>query len=120
LESTTKENHYNATAAVETFDEHVHAFCFGESLFAGLYLVVCGLMATGAACRKRSCMVPYLVVQLLVVLVFLVSAGAAVAILFVADTLSGCVALGVALVFGFLIVYFYGVVSKTLRAKFHM
>jgi len=100
----------NSTEVLATFDAYAHSVLFAEAVLAASYFLCCALMATGAACRKRALMVPYLVFQLLLVLLFLVSLGASTAVLFVVDLLSGCVSLGVALITGFLFVYFYCVV----------
>ena len=83
-----------------------------EAACSALYALCCVLLVIGARCRVRGLFVPYLVLQLLVVVVFIGASALLTALLFVVGTpiTMGCISLGVALVAAFFLIYFWNAV----------
>lgn len=84
-----------------------------EAASAGIYLVVCLLMVIGVGCRSRCLMLPYLIVQMFVSVVFALVGGAITVILFMYFPWAlGLISLVVFLVATFLFIYFWCAVQK--------
>ncbi len=83
-----------------------------EAAFAAVYLLFALVMTIGICSRQRCLMVPYLVLQMLVIVCFVAVGIVATVFFFLLSVVMGCVSLGVLLVATFLFCYFWSAVQK--------
>ncbi len=95
------------TEISNTVEKYTWLSLLTETCFAAVFLIVCVLMVCGVVCKRRGLMIPYLAVQLLVVLLFIVVGIAVTVFLFFLNVVMACVALGVLLVASFLFLYYW-------------
>jgi hypothetical protein len=84
----------------------------GAGVEAGVYGLCCLLLMIGASCQVRGLMVPYLILQMLAVII-LILVGVAVTVgLFMLNVIMGVVAGTVVLVISVLLIYFWAAVQR--------
>lgn len=83
-----------------------------EACIAGLYILISLLLVVGVGCKKRGLMLPYMIIQMIFIILFGVTGiGATIGLFFIQITM-GLVCLAVVAVVFFLIVYFWVAVQK--------
>jgi len=84
----------------------------GSTIEAGVYGLCCLLMMIGASCKVRGLMLPYLILQLLAVII-LIGIGIVITVgLFFMNVIMGVVAGGVVLIITILLIYFWAAVQR--------
>jgi len=86
----------------------------GATVEAGIYGLCCLLMMIGAACHNRCLMLPYLILQMLMIIIMILT-GVGFTILFFMlqkTVIYGIVAGGVTLVIAILLIYFWAAVQR--------
>jgi len=99
-------------------DEYLPPIFLGATVEAGVYAVSCLLMLIGACCKVRGLMIPYLILQMLVLIVTIATGGLVSALYFLlapnmeenqigGGIVLGCIAAGVTLILAILLIYFW-------------
>lgn len=102
-----------AADIVDNVKEWTWVALLSEALFAGIYILISLSMIIGVQCRMRGLMLPYLIVQMIIVIVFVVfTVGVSVLVFFV-NVIMASVLLVVSLVTSFLFIYFWAAVQKS-------
>jgi len=102
----------------EKLDEFLPPIFLGATVEAGVYAISCLLMLIGACCKVRSLMIPYLILQMLVLIVTIALGGLVSAVYFLlapnmeenqigGGIVLGCIAAGVTLILAILLIYFW-------------
>lgn len=115
LENTMEENEIDANTTNMVLDNidlySWHAF-LGATVESGVYGLCCLLMMIGASCQVRGLMVPYLILNMFVIIIMiLVGAGVTIALCFI-NAIVGVIAGVLTLITTFLLVYFWIAVQR--------
>ena len=89
----------------------------GATVETGVYALSCILLIMGALCQVRGLMIPYLILQMLVMIVVILVGIALSVFLFFFHVITGAVAAGVVLIISFLLIYFW--IGKTYFNNYH-
>jgi len=84
----------------------------GATVETGVYALSCILLIMGALCQVRGLMIPYLILQMLVMIVVILVGIALSVFLFFFHVITGAVAAGVVLIISFLLIYFWIAVQR--------
>jgi len=91
----------------EIVEEYLPTALLADLVATGVYVVICALMVIGVLCDMRGMMIPYLMVQMLFIIVaIIVLLGLTVALFFI-KVMMGIVMAAVLLIFSFLLVYYW-------------
>jgi len=86
-----------------------------EACLAVLYAIVAALMTLGVGVKRRPLMLPYLIVQMLLIVVFVLSGLVTCVALFFVNIIMGTIAVGVWCIATFLMLYFWVAVQKAYK-----
>jgi len=115
FEDMLKENKFEEDqiqAIVANVKEYMWHTFIGATIEAGIYGLCALLMMIGASCQIRGLMIPYLVVQMIaIVILVLVGVGVTVAMCFY-NAIMGVVAGVVTLIISLLLIYFWAAVQR--------
>lgn len=84
----------------------------GAAVEAGVYALSCLLMIVGAVCQVRGLMIPYLILQMLVLIVFILIGIGFTVVAFFYNVIAGAVAGVVVLILSILLIYFWVAVQR--------
>lgn len=103
------------TEVLDVIEDNVWTSLLSESISTVVYMLFAILMIAGIKCRKRGLMVPYLMYQMLVIIIFLVAGICATVGLFFVSYIMGAIATGVVLIATFLFLYFWVTVQRAFK-----
>ena len=83
-----------------------------EAISTGVYFIISLMMICGVQCDMRGLMIPYLVIQMLYIILAIVIGIAATILIFFFNLIMGIVAAAVVLILAFLFIYFWAAVQK--------
>jgi len=83
-----------------------------EAISTGVYFIISLMMICGIQCDMRGLMIPYLVIQMLYIILAIVIGIAATVLIFYFNLIMGIVAAAVLLILAFLFIYFWAAVQK--------
>merc|ERR1711994_924824 len=83
-----------------------------EAVSTGVYFVISLMMICGIQCDMRGLMIPYLVIQMLYIILAIVIGVAVTVCFFYFNLIMGIVAAAVVLILSFLFIYFWVAVQK--------
>lgn len=115
LETMLQEHEFEADQITEIIDnikQYLWPVFVGSTVEAGVYGLCCLMMMIGASCKVRSLMLPYLILQLLAVIILIIVGVAVTVGLFFLNVIMGVVAGGVVLTISILLVYFWTAVQR--------
>lgn len=101
------------TEIMKLIRDNLHHIFTVELISGGIYFLVSLLLIFGVSCKVRSLMLPYLVINMLLIVWSLLIFLGITVILFFANIIMGIVSLSVVLVFGFIIVYLWVAVQNS-------
>ncbi len=84
----------------------------GSAIESAIYGLCCVFMIIGSQCKVRGLMIPYLVLQMLAIIILLLVGVAITVGLFFLNVIMGVIAGVVVLVLGFLLIYFWVAVQR--------
>merc|ERR1712126_511626 len=87
-------------------EDYLPTALLAELAAPGVYVVISALMVIGVLCDMRGMMIPYLMVQMLFIIVAIVVLGFTIALFFI-EVMMGIVSAAVLLIFSFLLVYYW-------------
>ena len=87
-----------------------------EAISTGIYFIVSLLMICGIHCDIRGLMIPYLVLQMLYIILATIMGAGATVVFFYYNTIMGIVSAAVVLILVFLFIYFWVAVQKVSSA----
>jgi hypothetical protein len=99
-------------AAIEHTKTYLWSTFIGATVETGVYALSCILLIMGALCQVRGLMIPYLILQMLVMIVVILVGIALSVFLFFFHVITGAVAAGVVLIISFLLIYFWIAVQR--------
>ncbi len=115
LEKMLKENKMpedDISIVIDNINQYLWPTLLGAAIESILYMLCCLLLIIGSQCEIRGLMIPYLIAQMLAILVLLL-VGIAVTIgLFFINIIMGVIAGVVVLILGFLLIYFWAAVLR--------
>ena len=83
-----------------------------EAISTGVYFSIALMMICGIQCDMRGLMIPYLVIQMIYIILAIVIGVAATVLIFYFNLIMGIVASAVLLILAFLFIYFWAAVQK--------
>jgi len=83
-----------------------------EAISTGVYFSIALMMICGIQCDMRGLMIPYLVIQMIYIILAIVIGVAATVLIFYFNLIMGIVAAAVLLILAFLFIYFWAAVQK--------
>lgn len=106
----------NDTAKVEGImaevEEYYWPAILSEAISTGIYFILSFMMICGIHCDIRGLMIPYLVVQMLYIILAIIIGIGATVVLCYSETIMGIVCAAVVLILAFLFIYFWVAVQK--------
>lgn len=115
FEKVLAQHHFNEdeiNQIAENIRQYLWPVLVGETCGAGVYALFCILLMVGSMCQVRGLMLPYLIMQMLCIIVLLlVGVGATVALFFF-NVITGIVSGVVVIVLAFIFVYFWMAVQR--------
>lgn len=106
----------NDTSLIEGTMEEVRRYTWtsilSEAISTGVYFILSLMMILGIQCDIRGLMIPYLVVQMLYIILAIILGIGATVVFFYYNTIMGIVCAAVVLILAFLFVYFWVAVQK--------
>jgi len=116
IEKMLKEANYeDYEEVIKAIRMYAWSTALGEAVSAGLYALVSLLMVIGLQTRKRGLALPYLVVQMLAIIVFILVGIIGTVIFFFLNIITGVVLVVVVMVVSFFLIYFWGVVLRAYK-----
>lgn len=97
---------------IANIKEYLWPIVLGETISAGVYILISVLLMVGVQCTKRGLMLPYLIIQMACIVLFVVAGIAATVGLFILNLILGVVCGCVVLVSASLLIYFWIVVQR--------
>ena len=93
--------------------EYTWNMIMSEAVSTGIYFIISLMMICGIQCDMRGLMIPYMVIQMLYIILAIVTAVAVTVLLFYYNLIMGIVAAASVLIPSYLIIYFWCVVKDT-------
>ena len=90
-----------------------------EAISTGVYFSIALMMICGIQCDMRGLMIPYLVIQMIYIILAIVIGVAATVLIFYFNLIMGIVASAVLLILAFLFIYFWAAVQKVRVISFY-
>jgi len=84
----------------------------GATAEAGVYGLSCLLLILGAACQVRALMLPYMILQMIVLIVFMLIGIGCTVVAFFFNVIAGAVAGGVVFILSILLIYFWIAIQR--------
>jgi len=107
---------YNDTATIDSIMDEVKNYTWtailSEAISTGLYFILAFMMILGIHCDMRGLMIPYLVVQMLYIILAIVIGVGATIVFFYYKIIMGIVCTAVVLILSFFFIYFWIAVQK--------
>ncbi len=100
---------------IRYFNDYQFYVLVAEAVLAVIYMTFAVLMIAGVKCRKRGLMLPYLIMQLLSVLLFVVLGVGLTVGLFFVSYIMGAISTGIFLIATFLFIYFWLTVQRAYK-----
>jgi hypothetical protein len=97
---------------VPNVEENTWEIILSDTVSTVVYFIVSLMMICGIRCKMRGLMLPYMVVQMLYIILGIVTAVGVTVILFYYNLIMGIVAAASVLIPSFLIIYFWVTVKK--------
>lgn len=97
---------------VENIRGYMSPVFLGATVEAGVYGICSLMMIVGVQCRVRALMIPYLVLQMLCVIILMIVAIGVTIGLFFLNVIMGVVAAVVVLIISFLLIYFWSAIQR--------
>ena len=115
IEYTAKQvtNDTELTKAIMTeVQEYTWKTIMSEAISTGIYFIISLMMICGIQCDMRGLMIPYMVIQMLYIILAIVMGVAVTVLFFYYNTIMGIVSAAVVLILSFLFIYFWAAVQK--------
>ena len=93
-------------AIMKEIKEYTWTTILSEAISTGVYFIITLMMICGIQCDLRGLMIPYLVIQMLYIILAIIMGIAVTVVLFYFNLVMGIVAAAVVLILAFLFVYF--------------
>ena len=92
--------------------EYTWQTIMSEAVSTGIYFLISLLMVCGIQCDMRGLMIPYMVIQMLYIILAIVIGVAITVLIFFYNLIMGIVSAAVVLILSFLFIYFWVAVQK--------